>query len=221
MIEPDVVLTDYALALECALFAWLLWRARKGGPVSFWFALGFLATALAALAGGTFHGFFGDERSAAHRILWPMVLLMIGVGSLAFANVAAILRFARPAALAISRAALVLFFFYCAVIVFFNDSFVVAIIAYLPAVLFLGWAFLEQYSRTRQPAHAWGLAGIGVTLLAAFVQQARIALHPRYFNHNAVYHTLQAAGLFLIFLAARDLSRRSEPRYKGPGVDMS
>jgi hypothetical protein len=211
MTEPDVVLTDYALALACAVFAWLLWRSRRSEPVSFWFALGFLATALAALIGGTVHGFFGDPASTTHRILWPLVLLMIGLGSLAFANVAAILRFAPRAARAISRTLLILFLVYCVVVLFFKDTFLVAIAGYLPAVLFLGWAFLGLYLRTRQQAHAWGLAGIGVTLLAAFVQQARIGFHPRYFNHNALYHTLQAAGLFLIFLAARELSRRSEP----------
>jgi hypothetical protein len=41
-----------------------------------------------------------------------------------------------------------------------------------------------------------------LTLVAAAVQQARIALHPTYFNHNALYHLLQAIALFLIFRAA-------------------
>src|SRR5512146_2071017 len=98
MTEPGVVLTDYGLALACAVFAWLLWRAKSGEPVAFWFGLGFAATALAAITGGTVHGFFGNPASNAHRVLWPLVLLMIGLGSLAFANVAAILRFAPPAA---------------------------------------------------------------------------------------------------------------------------
>ncbi len=30
MTEPDVTLTDYALAIECALFAWLL--LSRAGP---------------------------------------------------------------------------------------------------------------------------------------------------------------------------------------------
>ena len=210
MIEPDVVLTDYALALECAVLAFLLWRERTGrDPLAFWFALAFLATAVAALAGGTVHGFFSDKTSAGHRMLWPLVLIMIGVGALAFTNIAAALQMTGQAVPAISRAALALFLVYCLVVLFFDDRFVVAIVAYLPAVLFLGWVFLEQYRRTRQRAFAWGLAGIGVTLLAAVIQQARIGLHPRYFNHNALYHTLQAAGLFMIFLTTRGLKKGS------------
>ena len=209
MIEPDVVLTDYALALECAVLAYLLWRARtRRDPLALWFALAFLATAMAALAGGTVHGFFSDKTSAGHRVLWPLVLIMIGVGALAFTNIAAALRFTGRAVSAVSRAALALFLVYCLVVLFFDDRFVVAIIAYLPAVLFLGWVFLEQYLHTRQRTFAWGLAGIGVTLLAAVIQQARIGLHPRYFNHNALYHTLQAAGLFMIFLTARSSKKQ-------------
>jgi len=42
-------------------------------------------------------------------------------------------------------------------------------------------------------------------VVAAAVQQARIALHPNYFNHNALYHLLQAIALF------PDLSRGDLP----------
>ena len=210
MTEPDVSLTDYAIALECAVFAYWLWRTRKSRePVSLWFMVFFLATAVAALAGGTVHGFFSAQGSPGHRMLWPLVLITIGLAVLAFANAGTAISFSRPTALAVARAAFALFLLYCVVVLFFNDRFVVAIVAYLPAVLFLGWVFLEQYLRTRRPAFAWGMAGIAITLLAAVVQQARIAIHPRYFNHNALYHTLQAAGLFMIFLTARDLSRPS------------
>jgi hypothetical protein len=35
---------------------------------------------------------------------------------------------------------------------------------------------------------------------AAMVQQARLAIHPVYFDHNAVYHVVQSiAVLFLYF----------------------
>lgn len=209
MTEPDVVLTDYALAVECAILAWMLWRRRAGSglsPLSVWFATGFAATGLAALVGGTVHGFFGGEKSLWRVVLWPVTLLMVGLAALAFIRIAALLRFAPKTELAVSRAATALFLVYGAVVLFFDSRFVVAIIAYLPAVLFLGWVFLERYLRVRRRTFAWGLAGIAITLGAAVLQQAGIGLHPRYFNHNALYHTLQGAGLFLIFLTARELS---------------
>jgi hypothetical protein len=43
---------------------------------------------------------------------------------------------------------------------------------------------------------------VGISLFTALVQQLRVALHPVYFNHNALYHVLQAAALFLCFLAS-------------------
>jgi hypothetical protein len=209
MTEPDVALTDYALALECALLAFWLLRARKSRePISMWFVVFFIATAVAALAGGTVHGFFSAQGSLGHRMLWPLGLIMIGLAALAFTNVGTAISLSGPTALAVSRSALVLFLLYSVVVLFFDERFVVAIAAYMPAVLFLGWVFLEQFRRTRRPAFAWGMAGIGITLLAAAIQQARIGIHPRYFNHNALYHTFQAAGLLMIFLTARDLCRR-------------
>ena len=35
------------------------------------------------------------------------------------------------------------------------------------------------------------------------LQQLEIALHPVYFDHNAVYHVVQAAALVLLFLGFR------------------
>jgi len=40
-------------------------------------------------------------------------------------------------------------------------------------------------------------------LLASYLQQRGVGLHPIYFNHNALYHALQAVALLLIFVARR------------------
>jgi hypothetical protein len=127
----------------------------------------FIATAVAALAGGTVHGFFSAQGSLGHRMLWPLGLIMIGLAALAFTNVGTAISLSGPTALAVSRSALVLFLLYSVVVLFFDERFVVAIAAYMPAVLFLGWVFLEQFRRTRRPAFAWGMAGIGITLLSS------------------------------------------------------
>jgi hypothetical protein len=54
---------------------------------------------------------------------------------------------------------------------------------------------------------ALSAASLGLTFVAAAVQQARVALHPRYFDHNALYHLIQAAGLYLVFRGARTATR--------------
>ncbi len=54
--EPATMLTDYALMLLCAYFALSLHRASAGRKTGLWVAA-FSVTAVAALAGGTAHGF--------------------------------------------------------------------------------------------------------------------------------------------------------------------
>jgi 4-amino-4-deoxy-L-arabinose transferase-like glycosyltransferase len=66
MLEPDVALTDYLLAAEAALFVWLLWRPRVATAVRWPFAV-FASTSVAALAGGTVHGFFPPGASGWAR----------------------------------------------------------------------------------------------------------------------------------------------------------
>ena len=77
--EPATMLTDYALALICALFALRLHRGAEGRRVGLWVAA-FSVTALAALAGGTAHGFrvpLGESWS----LVWRITVVSIAFGS--------------------------------------------------------------------------------------------------------------------------------------------
>ena len=207
MTEPDVVLTDFVLAAECALLAHLLWRAGpassalRGPFVAFFASIG-----ASALAGGTVHGFF-LEAGVAHRLLWGATLLAIGVTAAAAWIAGARMLFRAPIAGAIAWAAGLALAGYAARVLSEAQAFRVAILFYLPAALFLTVAHLVLFVRTRTPEVGAGLAGLALTFLAAFFQQARVALHPVYFTHNAVYHVLQGAALFLIFMGARRMVR--------------
>src|SRR5258706_7385959 len=79
LIEPDVALTDYFLAIECFLFAFLL-RGQQTTlfPQRTWISVCFFALGLASLFGGTVHGFFVDEGSIGYRIFWPLTMISIG-----------------------------------------------------------------------------------------------------------------------------------------------
>lgn len=214
--EPDVTLTDYGLAVEGFLFAYLLYRrGDPGQPLRSWFVLFFGSLGIAALTGGTVHGFFHDAGTVGNAILWPATLIAIGGTTFAAWMVGATILFSglfsgqlsgrfsgkmRYWARQISGAQ---FAGYSLTVLFTTQAFFIAIVNYLPAVLFLLVVFLLAYGRTRERTVLAGLFGLVLTFVAAVVQQRGVALHPVYFNHNALYHLIQAVALFLIFWSAR------------------
>jgi hypothetical protein len=206
--EPDVTLTDYGLAIECALLAAFLYRTSTSAvPLRFYFVAFFCAVGLAALLGGTDHGFLLDKTTVLRAIVWKGTLVAIGLSALAAWQTGALLIAPTPARW-IRAGAVVVFVGYVFAVAR-SDAFLIAIVHYLPAVLFLlavcGW----QYMRSRERPYLWGVVALLLTFIAAGVQQARIGLHPVLFNHNALYHLIQAIALLLLFFAARGIVRRS------------
>ena len=210
--EPAVPLTDFGLAIECALFVWLLSpRAGASSGQGRWFRVFFASTGLAAFLGGVVHGFLTDSSSRAHAALWTATLIASGVSALAIWMIGAEL-VDRPYAREIRRIALAAFTAYLAVIVVQN-TFVIAIIAFLPAVLFLLIVFGWRYRRRRETAALWGIAGLLLMLLGAAVQRAGSGRLPDWFNHNAVFHVIQALALACLFAAA---GRFGQPARRHP-----
>ena len=166
--EAGVALTDYGLVCECVTFTCLLAPLRKTAwSIPIWFMVFFSSIALAALTGGTVHGFFPDISSLGYRILWPSGLIAIGVTAFSGIRIATALQFAGPVAVFITRTAFAAFVLYSVVILFISSEFFVAILGYLPMVFFLGWVFFTAYRRQRRPAFLIGCLGICTTLLAA------------------------------------------------------
>ena len=148
--EPDVTLTDYGLAIECAwLAAFLLRTPTRAAPLRFYFVAFFCAVGLAALLGGTEHGFLLDDTTLLHRVVWKGTLVAIGGSALAAWFAGAELIAAAPARW-IKAGAVVLFVGYV-VAVARSDAFLVAIVHYLPAVVFLLTVFvLGQFLLSRE-----------------------------------------------------------------------
>ncbi len=200
MTEPVVTLTNYALAAECAVFAHLLFfRHRPASRVRVWFALFFASIGLVSLFGGTVHGFFLDQASVGYRVLWPATMLAIGGAAFAaWLAGAAVLLPQRPARV-LGIAAVAQFVAYSGFVLAGAQDFAVAVMNYLPAAFFLLVVFAVSYARRRDGRVLVGLIGIVSTFVAAGVQQTGLAVHPVYFNHNALYHVIQGLALFLIF----------------------
>lgn len=203
MTEPDVTLTDYGLAVENALFAYLMFRQGRARDLAAWGALFFAAGSLGALAGGTVHGFFLDERTLGARILWPVALLAIGVSATAAWAFGARLVLPTGVARVITIAAGLEFLAYAVVILTVTRIFAAAIVNYVPAAVFLLLALSACYLRTGQRPALVAAIGVALVFVASGVQFYGVALHPVWFNHNSVYHLFQAVALLLLFVGAR------------------
>jgi hypothetical protein len=210
MTELDVTLTDYGLAIENAVFAYFVSRHRPANGLAGWFTLFFAAGSVAALAGGTVHGFFVDERTTGARILWPAALLAIGVSAAAAWTIGARLVLPSVIARIITALAGVQLVAYAGVLVCVTQTFTAAIVNYLPAAVFLLAALVTHHRRTGQRAALVAATGLLLVFVASGVQVARIAVDPRWFNHNALNHVIQAVALACLFVGARGLSGSAE-----------
>jgi len=206
LLEPAVALTDFALAIECGLFA--VWLNRLGSarfqPA---FVVLFTATGVAASLGGISHGFLPGS-----DFVWRATLIAICVAAFATWLIGARLTLSEEYQKVITALAALAFAIQAAYILFVDASFLIAILGYVPAALFLLIAFGLAYRRSHASFLLAGIGGVALTLLAAVVQQSEIGLHARYFDHNAFYHLIQGVALFLLFWAARGLVKSPSQR---------
>lgn len=202
MLEPDVTLTDYALTVECAGFCAALVRRQGASPTRTAAVALFASLGAASLLGGTVHGFFPDPTTVAHAVLWRGTLLAIGLVALfAWAVGARLLWDQGKCRAAVLTLAGLDFLAYAAVVGWVSQTFLVAIVNYLPPITFLLAAFVVRYRRASEARWRHGIVGVLLTFAAALAQQLKLGLHPVYFNHNAVYHVVQAVALAFLFLA--------------------
>ncbi len=172
----------------------LLGAARPAGGLEGWWALFFGAVGAAALFGGLVHGFL-PAPGPGRAVLWRATLLAIGGAAFAGWAIGGRTLLAAAPARGLTLAAGLTYAAYAVVVVAVSQRFSIAIAHYLPAALFLGAAFAVEVRRGR-PGAGRGLAGLALTLVAAGVQQARVAAGP--IDHNTLYHLVQALGLWLM-----------------------
>lgn len=213
MTEPDVTLTDYAIALLCAVFCVLAarWRVADETLRRWWIVL-FASIGAGAAFGGTVHGFFLDPATLGNAVLWRATLLSLGVTSAAMWMIGSRLIVPEPAATWVRRAAVAQLLVYAIIVIWIDQRFLIAIATYLPATVFLLVVFIILRSRMPARGVGPGIAGLLLTFVAAAVQQLRIAIHPTWFNHNALYHVIQGIALYLLFRTARSLTEAASPR---------
>ena len=196
MAEPDVALTDWALAVEAFVLAWLACPHGRA------WATFFGSIAVAALLGGISHGFFPDRHGVLGTLLWRGTLLALGVTSVAAVVAGSPALHSRVAA-SLRRGAVVLGMVYAAVVITVSDAFVVAVIAYLPATAFLLGVFWSAAWRAGGGGSLLAVGGIVVLLFGSWVQWRAIGMPDLGLTHNALFHVIQMLALPLIYQGAR------------------
>ena len=190
MSEPTTVITDYLLGALTACLAWRLFQNRGAERARRWWSRAFVALALGAFLGGTWHGF------AQSYWLWKATQLTVGVAASAMMVATAFATLparARSTVIGIAAATFVVY----AGWVMVDERFLVVVVD--TAIAFALVAALHLWKRD-----GWILGGVAVSLVAGLVQASGMALH-QHFNHNDLYHVIQIAAMLLFDRGAREL----------------
>jgi hypothetical protein len=199
--EPVTLLTDYILCAECLVFAVLLfWKAKNERPILFW-SISFFTIALAAAAGGTYHGFVQSLSVPVSSALWKITLYSIGVSTFCMLSgmILAALKGKVRTFLLILAAIQFLGF---VILIGRSYEYKYVIHDYVPAMaVILALCIL----RLNKPYAIWIIAGILISFAAAGIQLSGFTLHKN-FNHNDLYHVVQMIGMYLLYRGGSELS---------------
>ena len=201
MAEPVTVLTDYVLAAVATWFGVGLLRepvvSRRlwGGAM--------VLTAVAALLGGTEHGLRPYLSGPSRFWIWEGTYLAIGgANALLLAGAA---RVAWPARWRRVAIVLILARLGVFVVVVTLDQHFRHVVRDFALTLLVLSVFATWGARRRLPWPAWLAGAIVLSLAGAAVQGLRLAPH-EHFNHNDLFHVLQAAGVVFFSRAGRLLA---------------
>jgi hypothetical protein len=201
MADADAVLTDWLLAIECAVFAW---RCGSASALARWSRRLFVATAVATLAAGTVHGF-----ATGARILWIVTMLAAGVVAFAACGAGATLVVSPSVARMIVATAGLDLGVYAVAVVGGADTFRLPLVNCLAACAVLLAGLTDALVRRGERAALAGIAGVGWTVVGARMQQAHVGLPALSLDHNVLFHVVQGVALAFLFIGFRRLERRT------------
>jgi len=205
--EVVTMATDYLLAASAFGAAMWLWNTAAGGPGRWW-AAAFVATGVAAVLGGTSHGYAPVLDKETHGLVWRLTYVTVGIANFCIlhgASLAVVPPRARRGVLAVLLVRLVVVA--AALIVLAQFRYVLYDFAITLAGL-LGLA--AALAGRRWPGSGWVVAGVAASALGAVVQLGRFGQGSA-FNHNDLFHVVQAVGIALYARGGRDLRRVEGP----------
>ena len=201
--EPITMLTDYAIGLEALIFAIsLFWLGQIHQQRSQqWWGVAFVFVAMAAITGGTYHGFLHNFSRSVILMLWRGINYALSLASfwmLAATVVSTLPRRWQRWWLTVAGLKTLAYL----LLVGTPDSFAYAIADYVSAMVVVLLLLVRSLHRGHAlQATRWLLSGILVSGVAVAVQGVRLSL-AEYFNHNDLYHIVQMVALYLFYRGA-------------------
>lgn len=203
MTELSTLITDYVLGGLTAVLGFILLRNRSQSlPVRLW-GFAFLASAFAAFAGGTWHGFRLMLGETALFWIWKAAIYFVSAFGLAAMSGTILSAFSgriRIGLLAFAAAIAVVYATWMAT----RDDFIYVIYFNAAAMVFVLAVQAYTAFRWRDPASPAIVGGILVSGIAALVQATGVSLHDD-FNNNDLFHVIQMLGVYLLFCGAKQL----------------
>ncbi len=184
MTEPTTTLTDYVLAAECIFLGALLFRSNP-----LW-AISFFVLAVAAAAGGTYHGFIGSMSGPTAQVVWKITLYSIGLATLLMLSATLIAYMPDPWK-NIFLVITVLQFVVYVLIVSGSNDFRYVIYNYVPATIaILLLAIIHK--------NFWLVGAVIISFAGAAIQRSGVQLH-KHFNFNDIYHLVQMVAMYFFY----------------------
>ena len=208
--EPVTMLTDYGLGLLALFWAtrlFVLNRCDRHWSRSLW-AIGFVATAAASLLGGSFHGLRTHLTESVAAMLWKGSVYSIGVASWSMFSAVIVATSQRPWRQWLLVAVAVKFLLF-ATWMTTHSEFRFVIFDYGSAMIAILIAQVHGWLGRRDQSAAWITTGVIVGFFAALIQLSGFAIH-RQFNHNDLFHVIQAVSFYLFYRGGRRLTDRAD-----------
>lgn len=196
--EPSTLITDLLLAALAGGLAARLWkRASSHDRAAKLWAAGLGSIALAAAAGGFFHGFRLLLGQVAATGLWKLAVLSIGAADLLLLA-GALVAWVPPRVRRALLTVLSLKFLLYAGWMTFHDAFLYVILEYAPSLVLLGALALWSISRRSARGGAQIILGVVISIAAAVILATGLSMH-RHLNHNDLYHLVQMAAVWSFY----------------------
>ena len=190
MTEPTTTITDYLLAAECIFFGALLLR---NNPL---WAISFFVLAVAAAAGGTYHGFIGSMSAPAAQAVWKVTLYSIGLATLLMLSATLLAYMPSPWKNIFLAITILQFVVYVSIVSFSND-FRYVIYNYVPAMIaILLMAIFHK--------NFWLVGAVMISFAGAAIQRSGVQLH-KHFNFNDIYHLVQMVAMYFFYRGGKIL----------------